>query len=279
MEDFVTNLLRADKFNFEVENLSEYTLVPRHCFNYELEFFTSASGWIIMDNRYIECKKNEINFRKPNEVATGVPPYSGYIICFSMKSKRPYTKAIFGNEETKEELQEDTILGKMPTIICPNNPKEIEKMLENIINLFGSNKALNRYQANIILNQLLLNLLTQCENRAVEIHNPKILKVKNYIDENYLKEISIKEIIGKSNLSKAYFHQCFKQITGTSPNNYIINLRLVKAKNLLATSSMKICDIALECGYLDSVYFSSLFKKHVGKTPSQYRKSTYTAHH
>jgi transcriptional regulator GlxA family with amidase domain len=62
---------------------------------------------------------------------------------------------------------------------------------------------------------------------------------------------------------------------GVTPNNYILKLRLDKAKYLLATTNMAIADIGCECGFLDNVYFSYVFKKKEGIQPSQYKANNF----
>ena len=72
-----------------------------------------------------------------------------------------------------------------------------------------------------------------------------------------------------------YFRRCFKEDTGKTPLEYLTEMRISQAKNLLIQNSgnrYSIADIALKCGFQDSFYFSTCFKKHTGVTPSQYRK-------
>jgi two-component system response regulator YesN len=67
----------------------------------------------------------------------------------------------------------------------------------------------------------------------------------------------------------------FKEKTGVGLNEYMVIFRLKKAKEFLLTrDKMSICEVAFHCGFNDSNYFSWLFKKTYGVTPSQYRKNT-----
>lgn len=59
---------------------------------------------------------------------------------------------------------------------------------------------------------------------------------------------------------------------GVSPIQYLINKRIAHAKHLLSTSDMPIAKIATECGYDDPVYFSQVFKRITGYSPTEYRK-------
>jgi YesN/AraC family two-component response regulator len=63
----------------------------------------------------------------------------------------------------------------------------------------------------------------------------------------------------------------FKDQTGESPINYLINLRLEKAKNLLVSTESPIKSIAQAVGYKDAYYFSKLFKKYCGHSPCKFR--------
>nr|WP_243145844.1 AraC family transcriptional regulator [Clostridium chromiireducens] len=72
-------------------------------------------------------------------------------------------------------------------------------------------------------------------------------------------------------LSSVYISKVFKEKTGESPINYLINLRLEKAKDLLISTESPIKSIAQSVGYSDAYYFSKLFKKYYGHSPYKYR--------
>jgi len=94
----------------------------------------------------------------------------------------------------------------------------------------------------------------------------------SYFNENYRKKISLNKISQNMYLSPVYISKLFKEETGESPINYLIQLRLEKAKDILSTSSsISIKDIARNVGYDDAYYFSKLFKKYYGVAPSQYK--------
>ncbi len=90
--------------------------------------------------------------------------------------------------------------------------------------------------------------------------------------QHFSEEIDVDGLIRRSGLSKAYFHSCFKDMTGTTPGRMLTNLRLDKAKSLLCITRSPVGEIAAACGFTDHVYFSSVFKKHTGLTPTEYRE-------
>lgn len=94
----------------------------------------------------------------------------------------------------------------------------------------------------------------------------------HYIEENSSKLVSLSKIAEQANLSKYHFTRIFKRLTGFSPLEYMIILRMHKAKKLLEENELHISGIAEEVGYPDLRNFNRRFKQHTGITPSLYRK-------
>ena len=97
-------------------------------------------------------------------------------------------------------------------------------------------------------------------------------QVKTYIEENYNQDVNLDSLSRLVFLNPIYLSSMFKQETGISITDYIIEVRLKKAKELLADTPMFIGEIASAVGYKDTRYFSKLFLKHVGIKPTEYRK-------
>ncbi|MBR5916503.1 MAG: helix-turn-helix domain-containing protein, partial [Lachnospiraceae bacterium] len=99
-----------------------------------------------------------------------------------------------------------------------------------------------------------------------------ISEAKLYMSQNYSNaNLMLQDVAKAVNMSKSRFSTVFSQTTGQSFTEYLIYLRLSKAKELLKSSNLKSSQIATEIGYNDSHYFSYIFKKNVGMTPSDYR--------
>ena len=92
-----------------------------------------------------------------------------------------------------------------------------------------------------------------------------------YINENYSENLTIEDIAEHLNLSKVYIHKLFKKQTGKTIVEYITELKMEKAKELLATTDIPIIDICFLVGINSRQYFSSMFKKEIGMTPKTYR--------
>lgn len=99
-----------------------------------------------------------------------------------------------------------------------------------------------------------------------------VAKAKAYIDENYQKDISLDEVSRMVDISPYYFSKLFKQEQGEGFIEYVTRTRMQKARQLLKNQNYNIKEICAMCGYSDPNYFSRIFKKYEGVTPSEYRE-------
>jgi two-component system response regulator YesN len=139
--------------------------------------------------------------------------------------------------------------------------------------------------------QMLLHLNTLCHKPAD--YNNFILKLKNsliadiqscknyntaigqaqqFIKQNYARDLSLEEVAASINLAPCYFSRLFSHVAGTSFINYLTEIRIQRAKELLQGTSDKIKDISATVGYSNIYYFSRVFKNKTGVTPVEYRK-------
>ncbi len=99
-----------------------------------------------------------------------------------------------------------------------------------------------------------------------------IEQAKEYINLKFaMSDLSLDQVASTVNLSPNYFSSLFNQETGTTFIEYLTNIRMEKAKDYLRCSGKKITEIGFLVGYLDSHYFSYIFKKTQNCTPSEYR--------
>ncbi|MDD7738613.1 MAG: AraC family transcriptional regulator [Fusicatenibacter sp.] len=125
------------------------------------------------------------------------------------------------------------------------------------------------------LNQLLISvhriLLTKQVRRQPLFDNEMDAAVR-YFHSNYNKPISIESYASDHNMSVSWFIRCFREYTNTTPAQYLLSLRISNARTLLENTSYNISEISNIIGYDNPLYFSRLFKKQCGVSPSEYRK-------
>lgn len=105
------------------------------------------------------------------------------------------------------------------------------------------------------------------EKEAVSV----IDRAKAYIDENFRRDISLDDVSREVDISPYYFSKLFKQETGKNFIEYLTEIRLKNARELLQNSQLSIKEICVQSGYGDPNYFSRIFKKYEGVTPSEFR--------
>lgn len=100
-----------------------------------------------------------------------------------------------------------------------------------------------------------------------------IEQVQQFIGSNLSRDISLTDAAALVHLNPSYLSQLFKQQTGGKFVDYVIEMRMEEAKKLLIKTSLRVSEIAERLGYGDISYFSSTFKKLIGCSPLEYRKS------
>ncbi|MBN2627740.1 MAG: helix-turn-helix domain-containing protein [Spirochaetales bacterium] len=100
-----------------------------------------------------------------------------------------------------------------------------------------------------------------------------VRKAQAYIKEHYAEAISVKDVADAVCISESYFKSIFKKSSGFSYSEYLTNVRMEEAKNLLNNTEKSVMEISLDVGYHNPNSFSSLFKRETGMTPTQYKSA------
>ena len=92
-----------------------------------------------------------------------------------------------------------------------------------------------------------------------------------YIEHNFQNEITIEDIAGVCGLNRTYFGKIFKEALGKTPQEFLLNYRMLKAAELLKLTSLSIGDVGLAVGYANQMHFSRAFKNNYGISPREWR--------
>jgi two-component system response regulator YesN len=122
-----------------------------------------------------------------------------------------------------------------------------------------------------LMHGFLFKLFKLTQNLRKSGKNVVIEKTKGYIHDNYQHNITLETIAAAVFLSPVYLSFLFKQVESMNITDYITHIRIEHAKSLLQKTNSKTYEIANLVGYQDDKYFSRIFKKRVGITPSEYR--------
>ena len=98
------------------------------------------------------------------------------------------------------------------------------------------------------------------------------MPIRDYLDAHYTEKLSLDELADQFFISKFYLTRVFKEQFGVSVNTIILNLRITKAKQMLRFTDQKLEDIGYQCGLCAPYYFSRIFNRVTGITPSEFQE-------
>ena len=274
---FPPSLLRYGRFTGYFEGIDEKPVrwTKRICYDYEIEYYTKSDGGVWIDGKFVPFSKGDISVRKPGQCVAGVPPYNCYVLCFDACGSRYLPDGyLFGDAAHAQPLYDHPVLNALPSkLSCPHEDRLIQ-LFEEIEWLLALPEQ-NQLKINALTQYLIADIAQSQRDsmQSLSKTNRYILKAIGYIREHFTEEISISELIASFDLSKAYFNRTFKESCGQTPHQMILSLRMEKAGTLLQISDFSVTDIAKLCGFSDSSYFTLLFKRTYGCTPTVYREN------
>ena len=147
-----------------------------------------------------------------------------------------------------------------------------EKLIENVKTVCKLYKQteINHFEISELIYSVLLDVAKQSQPKDM---HPQIQKAISYINANYHKPFSVEQICKDLFISKYFFIRKFHEETGYSPKQYVNNLRLKKAKYLLAKTKDSIIKIAQDVGFESEKNIYYAFKKDLGISPKEYREN------
>ncbi|MGN0395597.1 MAG: helix-turn-helix domain-containing protein [Coprococcus sp.] len=164
--------------------------------------------------------------------------------------------------------------GGLP-VIHPDDIQVYQALFSDIYSLASSSDYIRDMRINEKLNILLTLLMESswhCEARSSASKKMGIGQVKAYLDEHYKEKLSLTSVANVFFIDKYYLARLFKEQYGVTLVTYLQQVRITHAKQMLRFTDKSIEEIGLECGIGELNYFSRVFKKLEGVSPSAYRR-------
>ena len=181
-----------------------------------------------------------------------MPEISGLELIARIRERDKKTAIIILSGYSNFQFAQRAIeLGVSRYLTKPTNPRELICVLEETEKKLGGKQ--------------------EKEEDSGKIPNLFVQKAADYIKLNYSEKISIKEIADQLYLSPNYLSELFKKHTGKTISEYLTDYRLEKACQLLDHAEYRVGDVSGMVGIHDGRYFSNMFKKKYGMTPTEYR--------
>lgn len=264
-----------------------WTHMKRILDNYELIIGLKGILYIRLQNERYEVKPGEVLLLKPGQMHEGYRQTNYYnevaFYWVHFQCESGYKEADLDAVIEKISLAKtnpyyeglhDTII--LPEYMVPNSIARINILFKQLLDISNSN-----YYTNRICDNLLTTLLYEISQQTMDLlfSNTKgtediaFSKVLEWIKINLNRKISLEAVAEAFRFNKKYFARLFKAKIGVTVNQYILTLKLHKAKDLLLQTELSIKEIAFLLGFNDEKYFMKVFRVQEQMTPTEFRKA------
>lgn len=169
---------------------------------------------------------------------------------------------------------------RLPPILCESDAI-IERLMAAMDEIVRNHRPASSLLADTIAQALAKRIIAikyRDNGRPLQVKNlnrlgnRQIRQVREFVEANLAADIKLSAMAGICNVSSEYFLRLFKSTVGVSPHQYVLNLRIGRAKALLASPGASLSDIAAECGFCHQQHMTSTFRRVTGVTPGTYRR-------
>lgn len=163
-----------------------------------------------------------------------------------------------------------------PTIIKPHESDTLQSIFDRMFTAQNSDKLYGDYICSALIYEYIIEFhrhMNDKENKSKSERSMLLLPVLNYIDENFRTDFSMTILAELAGVSPQHLCRIFKDAMNMRPSEYLTQKRLQESRRLLRISDLTISEIAMQSGFPDAGYFSTVFKKHQGMTPMEYKKT------
>ena len=236
---------------------------PKGRIDYHILYIFEGCCYVTFNNQTIAAPAGSIVLFRPFEIQD----YKFYKKDLSTSYFLHFSGTICKQLMTELELQDKNVyyVGKSLTL---------QKLFNALIDEFRQKEKYNRYRLQGLLLEI-ISLIAR-KNSIMLYSDPgthkKFSEVCRRMREHFASNDTIADYAKLCNLSESRFSHQFSEIMGVSPKQYLITIRIEAAKELLTTSDLSILQISEAVGLLNQNYFSRIFKKYTGLSPSEYRK-------
>lgn len=196
----------------------------------------------------------------------------GYVSVYTADQQNPWEYSWVGFLGIQSDRYVEYLLNNGTFVFDISDATSYEKEIRKIINL-PHNSLASALKVSGITYSIFGSLMDELNPVQIKTHNSVATLAKRYIDLNYSDAIKVRDVANFLGVNVNYLSDAFKKETGKSPKQYLINLRIKKSQNLLATTENSIIVVANSVGFKDSLAFSKMFKAKTNYSPTAYRKN------
>ncbi len=243
--DFSISSISAFKFSWGAK-IAVSEVRPYHA----LSFRIKGNAKFIHDEDVVSVKTGDIAF---------VPAFYNYTLDS-------------GDEEVCViHFECDTELPRKIKKFTPEATSYYEKRFNELYNVWSKKQLGFEYECKSIFYRIIMHIERDLANNKENLVNSKILRALDYIHENFTDHtLTVEKLARDSDMSETYFRKLFLKNCGFSPLEYINNLRIKYAIELLGSNYYTVSEVSEKCGFSSAYYFSAFIKRETGFPPSKF---------
>ena len=244
---------------------------------FEICYVIKGKGVFKLDGVKFPLEQGHIFIARPDErheiIACGEDPLGIFFWSYTLVPSNVQQNALLTNIFDAFASSSDVIL---------ENQSRHLQLLEMLCSEMQDKRAGYLLAVESLCKQLILETARVCVPQKYDYssyrsnqrsHQDNVVNtVIRYLNDNYSEPLKLKEIAAQVYLSERHVSRIFKSVTGSSIKKFASQLRIDIAKQLLLNADKSISDVAYETGFQDVRYFSTVFKKHSGLSPSDFRE-------
>lgn len=168
---------------------------------------------------------------------------------------------------------EDTSFSQQHFELSTGQSPRLVELLMRLWQVYNQRGGISMFQTEMLFREALNEVLLSVINRQNSCESHTLFeRVSNYIHENYYQSLTIASLEEQYNVNRNRLSYVFRRHAGMGPAEYLLNYRIKMAQKMLFTRNVSIQQIAQAVGITDPFYFSRVFKKQVGISPTKYRE-------
>ncbi len=262
---YVEKQVRVPNFAMSYQHSHEY---------YEFFYLKAGSCRYMTEGRIYHLEAGNMFIVHPGDRHS--TSYQGKVPCERIVIY--FKRELIDGEWWKEHADTDAFMGSSCKLSFSLKAKAvIERTLRAML---SENNMPDGYTSEILLlfmKQFLIDLVRRGTVmndfvRSNDSFGRDIEAVIRYISENYARPITLEEAAESINLAPTYFSRKFKSVTGSNFRDFVINIRIRQASQMLLTTDDSVTEIAQKCGFNSANYFKDCFRRTVGLSPTQFKK-------
>ncbi len=257
------------RYSVERKCSSGWFINTRSIPDHEFVLITGGSGFVTIEGNVCQALRGRLFYFYPGLLhsmkSMDEDPLEFFAIHFS------YAYIDYSNGDWTIKPSDDML--PIKSVMDINSHLKVSALMSEIDKKRAVNNPDSVLYIRAIFMQMLHTIILETQSRALNYANLKrVEKVIRHIQSNVKSTLAVKDLAKLAGISPDYLSSIFKSYTGYSIVTYINRQKIDIAKNILIEKQLKVKDVALLSGFKDEFYFSKLFKKFEGISPSEFLK-------